>query len=354
MLTHSHGTEGEEERAAWEEYERRCEERRDRIGLVDLGEVMQEGVTAPEMLVDDLLVEAEHHYVYGQKESAKTWILLHACRQLVEADKTVLWADMEMGRKNVADRLIALGAEPEAVSAHFVYLEFPALDLGEETTVLWRTLLRVKEPALVVFDAQTEFLGVAKLNENIGTDIERWAQPYITPARRIGAATVVLDHVPHGGADRPVASRQKGAAAKVELKVIRDEPFGREKVGRVTVERTKNTVSAPIPEKQSFHIGGDGEGGFVFEPAEPAIDPNYAAKAEQEENVRQAIVEVLRGEGTEISQSNLRTLVRGKVDGGVADKRFNEIAREMASDDQHPVAVEPRGQVRFYSLDDGD
>lgn len=52
------------------------------------------------------------------------------------------------------------------------------------------------------------------LNENSGTDLEKWAQAYVTPARRLGATTVMIDHTGHSDQHRAVGSRQKGASAK--------------------------------------------------------------------------------------------------------------------------------------------
>lgn len=121
------------------------------------------------------------------------------------------------------------------------------MDTGKDSRLLWETLLRMKEPALTVFDAQTELLADAGLNENIGTDVEKWSQAYLTPARRLGIATVMIDHTGHTEGGRAVASRQKGAAAKIELCVSKDEKFGRNKIGRTTIKVTKNTVSAPFP-----------------------------------------------------------------------------------------------------------
>ena len=63
---------------ALEEYERR----RDTLGLVDLAEVMESGVTEPEMLTDRL-VQSEHHSVYGMKETSKTWLLAMDVRELL-------------------------------------------------------------------------------------------------------------------------------------------------------------------------------------------------------------------------------------------------------------------------------
>lgn len=335
----------ESERKEWEGYVKRSQEaekRRDRLGLIDLAEVMEEGVTEPEMLVPDLLVKADHHLVYGTKESSKTWIVLNAAVGLIKEGETVFWVDKEMGRRNIADRLVTLGADPDSVRDHFVYLEFPSMDASDESKLLWETLLRTKEPALVAFDAQTELLADAGLNENVGTDIEKWSQPYITPCRRVGATTVMIDHTGHSEGGRAVASRQKGAAAKIELSVVKDEKFGRDKVGRVSVEVTKNTVSAPIPEKQSFRIGGT-DSGFVLERSADTTDPKAEKQAEVEQRIEREIEERL-AKGP-LNQTQLTHLVTG------AKQTVLKVAKRMANSDMSRVELKPEGRSVLYSLE---
>jgi hypothetical protein len=109
----------EEERAKWDTYRKACEEaekHKDFMGLVDLGEIMEEGATDPNMLIEGLLVDGELHYIYGTKESGKTWVALQSAVLLINQGKTVIWADKEMGRKNMAGRLLTLGADPDKVS----------------------------------------------------------------------------------------------------------------------------------------------------------------------------------------------------------------------------------------------
>lgn len=337
-----------DEKEEWESYVERLEEaaaRRDRLGLVDLGEVMVDGVTEPEMLIPNLIIKSDHHLVFGTKESAKTWLILNAAVRLIGEGKTVIWVDKEMGRRNIGNRLITLGATPEEVSERFVYLEFPSMDASKESRLLWTTLLRLREPVMVVVDAQTEVLADAGLNENSGTDIERWSQAYLTPARRQGAATLMIDHTGHGDGDRAVSSRQKGAAAKVELLVTKDEKFDRESVGRITVTLKKNTVSASIPERQCFKIGGkDGE--FILECCNDSTDPKAIRRVEREMKIEGMIVEVLREKGEPLSQTQLTTLVD-------ANKRdVMTIAQRMGHSDDSAVQMVPMGRSILYSISD--
>jgi len=335
----------EAEKQAWRAYTQELEEyehRRDTLGLVDLANVMENGPTEPEMLTESL-VRSEHHVVFGARESAKTWLVLADAVELIGRDESVIWVDKEMGRRNIAGRLTTLGATPEQVRGQFVYMEHPSMDCGRDSKAAWRALLEEREPALVVVDAQTEVLADAGLNENSGTDVEKWSQAYVTPARRIGAATVMIDHTGHSETGRPVASRQKGAAAKVELSVTRDARFSKDTVGRVTVEVTKNTVSAPMPDRRSWRIGGE-DGKFVLEPSGPRADPKAAARAEREARVERDVVAKLGEAEQPLTQNQVAELVKG------AKAEVVAVVRRLANDEASPVRAKASGRSILYSL----
>jgi hypothetical protein len=302
-----------EEEEAWQEYREATEEagrRRDRLGLVDLAEVMDGGGTAPVVLEEDLLVEGEHHVVYGTKESTKTWRLLIAAAHQVVKGQDVVWIDKEMGRKNVADRMLTIGVPSDAIAEHFTYMEYPMLDGSPDSRVLFGALLAARRPVLMVVDAHTEVLADAALNENRGTDVARWEGWYLTPARRLGVATVMLDHVSFADAGKPVASRQKGASAKIEWQVVKKDKLDRNTAGTVEFVMTKNTISAPFDVKQLYRMGGDGEGHFVCERMGPIAA--LLAKGGGDTALADRIEEVLREHGS-LSQRTLTGLVTGRA-----------------------------------------
>ena len=267
-----------EEQRRWDVYEKAEEKQRaerELLGLVDLAELMREGIAEPEMLVGDLLVRGEHHLMYGTKESGKTWLALwSAVLVMAKNHEKVIWVDKEMGRRNIARCFITLNVPEGLIDDYFTYCEFPTLDCSAKSVTLWRALLEAEKPALVVVDAQTEVLADANLKENIGTDIETWMQAYITPARRVGVATLMIDRTGHSDTDRA----SQGAAAKVELSVVKREAFSRENVGTVEVTETKNTLSAAIPKKQYFILGG-GEDGFTIEQTSEAPQTSESTRA---------------------------------------------------------------------------
>lgn len=286
----------------WEAYQEsvlEAEARRSALGLVDLAEVMREGVTEAEMLVDNLFVRASHHVVYGTKESGKTWLLLVAAADLIKRGEVVLWVDEEMGRRDLAGRLSALGLAPDAVEDFFVYLEFPSLNGSDASRALWTALLDWKRPSLIIVDAQTEVLAAADLNENLGTDVAKWNSWYLAPARTLGAATAFIDHTGHDTSGRPVGSRHKGAQSKVELEVTREKRFNHSQLGVIKVVETKDTLSAPIPKEQRFELGGAptdvGGWEFVFRAFAGSNEDDPKARADRE--LRERVTATIREHG---------------------------------------------------------
>ena len=293
-----------EEQSEWEAYEvalAEAERRRDLLGVTDLGEVIRYGVTTPVMLTE-LIVDAEFAYWYGAKESTKTWFAMWDALQLMIQGKTVVWVDKEMGEKNLAHRFkvlaIAVAAQQgldytdeaaveEAVATivdeHLVYCEYPTLDLSQESRAAWELLLKTREPVLLVCDAQTELLADADLNENSGTDVEKWIKGYVTPARRRGVAVVMIDHTGLSEQGRAVGSRHKGAAAKIELHFAAIVKPTSSRVGTVVVTAKKNTMNAPLfgvldLEQQTYRLGGTP---FVLEPLRTKDFGSLIAGAEE-------------------------------------------------------------------------
>jgi hypothetical protein len=92
---------------------------------------------------------------------------------LICQGERVLWVDYEMGRMAIAERLQALGLRPEDVSANLFYLEMPTFGASVDDRDLWAALVQQVQPKLVVWDAQTEALALADVEENSGTGWKR-------------------------------------------------------------------------------------------------------------------------------------------------------------------------------------
>jgi hypothetical protein len=352
----------EEEGTTWEAYKAELaatEGRRALLGIVELGEVILGEDTRPRMLVDDLIVEGEFHIWFGPRESGKTLLALVQVWHLMLEGKTVVWVDKEMGRRSLANRFEVIGtltghskAEVAAiVSEYLVYCEYPSLDTTASSVAAWVMMLDARKPVALFEDALTEALADAGLNENRGTDIERWISAYVTPARLRGISTVIIDHVGHSEGDRPIAGQHKGAAAKLMLKFEAVTKPKREKVGELKVTCTKNSVDAPVPEVQRYKIGGL-EGRFVYEPAGPPnvtdlLDAEGENRTATRVRIQKRILEVLQAR-----PGQTKTMLRDQVSGGSAAK--DDALAELVESGDVRVEDGSRANSLLYFIADSD
>ncbi len=333
-----------EEQAEWAEYQaaqKTEREQRSLIGLVDMAEILRVGVEPPEMLVEDWLVRGEHHVVFGPYGEGKTWVVLLCAAALLHQQKKVVWVDLETGRRALAERLHALHVTPEAAES-LTYLEYPVFGSDDKSISRWRALMDGVRPDLVVIDAQTGALAVADAEENSGTAVAKWQRNYIEPAREAGAAVVIIDHTPISDSGRVVASRQKGAAAKIMFSVGTLNKFGRHHIGAIKVECTKNGIAAEIPEKRTFRIGAE-DGRFVFEQT-LLPGPEGSGDGGVTFRIRRDVQQRIREAGT-------RGLRTGQITGLVTGSHAKIInaAKELVADEGVPIRSDPseRGGVLY-------
>jgi hypothetical protein len=351
---------------AWQAQQRENEEARSQIGYVDLGELMIEGIDPPEMLIDDWLVRGAHHIFFGQYGSAKTWGALLMAARMITAEKIVLWVDLEMGRRDVAERFLSLGISPDYVSNYLIYLEYPSFTGDAQDRDLWAGIIQHVRPDLVVWDAQTGALSAADIEENSGTGNAKWQRWYIEPVRKYGGTAVMIDHTGHDDKDRPVASRQKMAAAKVALSfsVKKGEEPGRDKIGYVTVECTKNNLAAAIPKQRRFRLGPDPDTGrFVFEQEELSVadildgleDDRSAQQSAKRMKIRNDIVALVKAHHDSGKEAEKR-LTLNRIAEGVSGKavHIREEAKELALSRQTGVRMELDGQACEFYWDPAD
>lgn len=293
---------------------------------VNVARVMRDGVPAPEMALDGWLVAGELHLMYAEAESWKTWIALYLADAVMRAGGTVAWFDEELGAPVIAERMTAIGADPDTVESRFAYFPFPGWQATHADVDSHRELLATLPGlALVVYDTATDALAEAGLDENSGVDVTRWVKAYPEQARRLGAAQVVLDHVGHSDRGRAVGSRAKKSKAKVQYAIETTRPGNREATGEVRVRLTKNTRGADIPADRHFRVGGGhGEpGAFVWE--EVAGRAGNLGDAARRAEIGEAIKRLLTAEGAPLSQNQVAGLVTGKR------AEVISVARELAA-----------------------
>jgi hypothetical protein len=227
-----------------------------------LGKVIREGIEPPAVLVDDVLLEARTHAIYGPSGFGKTYILLWLTLQVIARGAPVIIFDNENNASIMAERLEQLGADTEQIDRLLHYHPFPELPTTDAGRRLYEARLDRIKPALVGFDSWISFLASNGLDENSSNDISTFSAHYLHPARRRGITTLILDHVPHEG-NHARGSTRKRDEVDVMWSLGRLMPFDRDRVGNITLTRVKDREGW-VPQSVTFSVGGDGKGGFVF------------------------------------------------------------------------------------------
>jgi hypothetical protein len=139
---------------------------------VCLGEVIQQGIKPPEELVQGILLKGKVHQVFAAPGCGKSWLALWLTKKLINEGKHVLYLDTENGPNIIADRLKALGVDPEKLDEYLHYHPSPNLPMTTEGVKAYVSLLEEINPVLVVFDSWVNFLSGAGLDENVSSDME--------------------------------------------------------------------------------------------------------------------------------------------------------------------------------------
>jgi hypothetical protein len=267
---------------------------------IELGEVIRQGIEPPEELVEDILLKGKVHQVFAGPGCGKSWLALWLIVKLINEGRPVLYLDTENGKNIVAERLEALGAAPERLKDYLHYYFSPALTMSTESTDVYVSELERIDPALVVFDSWVNFLTGTDLDENVSSDIARWASKYTHPARSREITVLILDHVPKEGLNSRGSGRKK-EEVDVQWQLKNPLSFDRNTVGEIRLKREKDREGW-LPEQVKFSVGGTEEG-FLFEELDKdSGTANSHALKPTEKKILKVLTDVFGSEGARASE----------------------------------------------------
>ncbi len=313
-----------------------------------LGESMRSGVEPVEMLVDGWLPRRATVWLASEPEAGKTWICLWLAARAMESGHRVAYIDAELGESEIVRRLLLLGVDPAVVDERMDYLPFPSWTLEDKAG--WEDACAEAQWDLVVFETASDFLSDAGLSENDGLDVTDWAKAFPERVRIHGGTALVSDHVRKDGVTNgyAVGSRSKKAKSQLGYEVNVASAYDAEHAGSITVTRTKNTFSAPVPKKRTLDLGPiHGPGTFDIRDASAS-----AEQSSQEPTVVMADVLCAAlydgghvNEQSAISQNTLTKLVAGN------QKLKADAAQHAASSPFWPVHSFAYGanSIRYYA-----
>lgn len=304
-----------------------------------LGHLVAEGVPAPKM-VHDWLYAGGLHTFQSEPGVGKSWLALWLSAQLMASGWAVVYLDEEGGDDLVAERLGALGVDPDVVDSLFHYFPFPQRTWTDEDVEALRDMLTsIPNVAVGVLDSLPDFLAAADKDEDRSKDVTRFVHTVLAPFRDIGAALVVLDHLIKPKAEAKTRSRySRGSGAKLgkaDLTVLVEqvEEFDRYHSGRLRLWRTKDRrgfTNLPRLSDAGMDIAVDVNGGqvsFSIVPTTQEIqDGTQPTGFRPTYLMEQLSRELEKAAPTAVSKRTLRSLVSGAS--GAKDSGMDRLVAE--------------------------
>jgi hypothetical protein len=180
--------------------------------------------------------------VAGPPSSGKTWVVLVAARQEMEAGRDVVYIDMENGVGPFISRLINdMGVDAGLIKDRLVYI-FPEEKLGLESASFLKDALRGVRPSLIALDTTGVSMALERTAPNDDDAVALWFKNIPSAlARRTGAAVVLIDHVPKNSEnDSPIGSQRKMAAVDAQYMLRNGTRFSRTADGLADVVCSKD------------------------------------------------------------------------------------------------------------------
>lgn len=190
-----------------------------------------------------LLYAGKMHVFQAEPSSGKSWISLHAVREVLDIGGAAIYLDFEDTPAGILRRLRNLGCSVDAMRERLVYAR-PVGRYGTAERLQVDRLLDRLNPDLVVIDGVGESLSRNGLSEDKADDVLRWFDLFPRPIAETGAAVLMIDHVAKDPEQRGRWARGSGAklgavdGASYQVKVI--TPFSRHRSGAVKLVVAKD------------------------------------------------------------------------------------------------------------------
>lgn len=193
---------------------------------------------------------------YGEPSHGKSLLAQLAVTQTVNDQRGALYIDYEdVPDRVIRGRLLALGALPDRLTRHLLYVDQPEAFTRTQIEDLAQRITD-EDIALVVIDGVADSLTAHGLSEDSNSDIAKWNSAIPRPLARAGAAVVLVDHVVKPAPKQPRGRYARGGGAK--LAGIDGVAYMIEG-GDAPSPKTEGTVSLVISKDRHGGVGRRGE-----------------------------------------------------------------------------------------------
>lgn len=229
---------------------------------IDLGPYLRGEIVEPAPSMLDradgqcLLYAGKLHWISGEPESGKSWLVQIAAADCLMDGGAVLYLDFEGDPAAMVGRLRALGVSDEAISQRLSYHR-PSTPMSAEAVEQLLTVAEQLQPALSVIDGVQAAMGSSGFDSNKALDFYRWWAAFGPRLRQATKGpTAAVDHVvkdPNARAQYAAGTGQKLAAVDVHIGVEPIDSFGLGMTGRSRLVLHKDKAGHLRP-----HLSGQG------------------------------------------------------------------------------------------------
>ncbi len=164
--------------------------------------------------------------LFGESGSGKSWVAMTACAQQIQTGNHVVYIDYEDHVGSVANRMIKLGCQPDAIQTLFHYIN-PMQPFNTLASIDLLELITNTNTQLVILDSTGEAMALDGAEPNSDDDTARWFRKLPRTLAHAGPCVLLLDHMPKGSDANQgfaIGSQRKraaidGAAYRVEVGV---------------------------------------------------------------------------------------------------------------------------------------
>jgi hypothetical protein len=176
------------------------------------------------------------HTISGEPEGGKSTVAIWFLIKAMEMGRPVALIDCEAGAEHTADLLQSMGLDHRLVSKLLHYYPFPQVSWSQADVTMLHAMLDRVQPVIAMFDSSASMMAAASLRENDAGDVTKLWDHVLAPiGRTYGCSVIVTDHdAKDGFASRySRGNTAKLAAVDVGIKVSVEEPFSRDREGRL-------------------------------------------------------------------------------------------------------------------------
>lgn len=259
--------------------------------------------------------------VFGDPESAKTWLAMQALVEALDAGERGVLVDLDHnGAVLTVQRLVMLGADPAVIADPQLFRYYAPDDRGELAIAVCQAVEFL--PAIAILDSLGELVPMMGRDSKDNDQITSALRLVAFPLARAGAAVITIDHLPKAGESRDSGYAIGGMAKKraMDGSYIRAEvrkPPAPGQIGKVSLRVAKDRAG-----RLREHAPGGFIGTFVLDSTEPGrvlarIDAADERPPEERPKFRptglmQKVSHLLSGMPDGLSKRQIFEEVRGK------------------------------------------